>query len=346
MRGINRRWEKMSKQSLALTQILEDYELHLQTEAKSERTIYWYRQKLRYLLRWMEAQSLEPILRNFNEDVVRAFIRYEQTKTTIFENNPFTPPKEGKVSSYTVHGYALAFKAFASWLAREGYTKGHVLAGVRRPKVAKVEPEWLREDEIDRLLSVFDRRSTLGARDYALVVTFLDTGLRCQELCGLTLDRADLEYGELKVLGKGNKERTVPIGVRTVAALRRYRAHFRPDVNVPYFFVNAEGGLLTTGAVQQIVARARKTARIPRLHVHLLRHTFAVHYLMAGGDAFSLQRILGHSTLDVTRNYVNLVQGQVKEKHRKYSPMDNLSLRADKPAAKALRAGKRLWAVR
>jgi len=165
-------------------------------------------------------------------------------------------------------------------------------------------------------------------------------------LSTLALDKADLDRGELKVLGKGNKDRTVPLGVRAVRALRRYRDHFRPEVNIPFFFVSIDGRPLTVNTVKQMTKKAGRLAAIPRVHPHLFRHTFAIHYLMAGGDAFSLQKILGHATLEVTRMYVNMVDGQVKERHRLFSPMDDLPLRSERAERKPSRSGRRLWAVR
>lgn len=253
--------------------------------------------------------------------------------------------REG-LSSHTTQGHVRALKAFASWLCEEGYTETNVLQRYRLPKARRVEPEWLREDEIERLLRVFDRKTAMGARDYAIVLTLLDTGLRCAELCNLTLANADLDIGQLKVLGKGNKERMVPVGVRAVRALRRYRDHFRPPIEVAHFFLTIDGKPLTVRAVQLLIRRAKKKAGIPRLHVHLLRHTFAIHYLMAGGDVFSLQRILGHSSLEVTRMYVNMVASQVKERHRLFSPMDNMPLGSERAGRKPVRDGVRLWRVK
>ena len=95
-----------------------------------------------------------------------------------------------------------------------------------------------------------------------------------------------------------------------------------------------------------MIRRAKQRAGIPRLHAHLLRHTFAILYLMAGGDVFSLQRILGHSSLEVTRMYVNMVASQVKEKHRLFSPMDNMPMRSERSGKKPVGEGSRLWHVK
>ncbi len=179
-----------------------------------------------------------------------------------------------------------------------------------------------------------------------MVLTFLDSGLCCSELTDLLIENADLDVGQLKVVGKGSKERLVPVGIRAVRALRRCRDHFRPLIDSPYFFFSAEGRKLKVDTVQLMIRRAKERANIPRLHVHLLRHSFAIHYLMAGGDVFSLQKILGHTTLEVTRMYVNMVTSQVKDKHRLYSPMDNMKIEAERGGTKVLIPGVKLWGKR
>lgn len=340
------RWDEMDKSRTSLEALFEYYVLFNRSEGKSPRTIVWYDNKLRAFQHWLEEAGHDTQLADFTADRVREYVLHLQEKDVKFEHNPFTPTRPGTLSGHTIRGYVRTFKAFASWLFEEGYTDANILQRYKMPKARRSEPEWLRQEEIERLLAVFDRRVTLGARDYAVVVTFLDTGLRCGELCGLTLPDADLQVGELKVLGKGNRERTVPVGVRAVRALRRYRDHFRPPVEIPNFFLSVEGRPLTVRSVQLMFRKAKRAADIPRLHPHLLRHTFAIHYLMAGGDVFSLQKILGHSTLEVTRMYVNMVSSQVKEKHRLYSPMDNLPLQSDRQGAKPVREGAKLWRVR
>ncbi len=341
-----RRWEEMDKTDTLLDALFKSYELFNRSERKSPRTVLWYDDKLREFLRWLEDNGYGSTLSEFVPDRVREFILHLQEKNVKYERNPFTPTRPGKLSGHTIRGYVRTLKAFASWLFDDGYTDVNLLQRYRLPKARRSEPEWLSPEEIERLLNIFDRKTAVGARDYAVTVTFLDTGLRCAELCGVTLANADLDMGELKVVGKGDRERTVPVGLRAVRALRRYRDHFRPPLEVPEFFLTIDGKPLTTRAVQLMARKAKFEAGIPRLHIHLLRHTFAIHYLMAGGDVFSLQKILGHSTLEVTRMYVNMASSQVKEKHRLYSPMDNLPLQSERGGRKPVREGTRLWRVK
>ena len=342
----NQRWDEMDKSRTSLESLFESYALFNRSDGKANSTIAWYDEKLCDFLRWLESREHGTHLDSFTIDRVREYVLYLQERDDKYARNPFAPTLREKLSSHTIQGHARVLKAFASWLYQEGYTDSNVLQRYCLPKARRVEPEWLQHQEIERLLGVFDRKTAMGARDYAIVLALLDTGLRCGEMCNLTLPNADLDTGQLKVLGKGNKERSVPVGVRAVRALRRYRDHFRPPIEAPHFFLTVEGKPLTVRAVRLMIRRAKKKAAIPRLHAHLLRHTFAIHYLMAGGDVFSLQRILGHSSLEVTRMYVNMVASQVKERHRLFSPMDNMPLRSERSGRKPVREGSRLWRVK
>jgi site-specific recombinase XerD len=125
------------------------------------------------------------------------------------------------------------------------------------------------------------------------------------------------------------QERIVPMGLNARRALLRYKEHARPEpirANEQRRYLNIAGDLITSGAVEKLIQRLSRRASIPRLHPHLLRHTFAVRYLMHGGDVFTLQKILGHTGLEMTRKCVTLASGDVKEKHRQSSPIDNLGV--------------------
>jgi len=133
----------------------------------------------------------------------------------------------------------------------------------------------------------------------------------------------------IKVFGEGRKERIVPIGATVSSALQRYISFFRgepvyPDIGT--VFLTPDGLPMTSRAVYLMLKRLGKKPGVERLHPHLWRHTFAVNYLMNGGDVFSLQQILGHTTLEIVRRYVNLASSQVIVQHRKFSPMDRLRI--------------------
>jgi site-specific recombinase XerD len=134
----------------------------------------------------------------------------------------------------------------------------------------------------------------------------------------------------LKVNGKGNKERIVPFGRTTQRALQRYLIRYGPEPKYPEIgnlFLSIEGKPLTKNSMKLIFARLAKQSGVERLHAHLCRHTFATRYLTNSGDLFTLQQILGHSTLEMVRHYVNFAPYQVAAQHQRFSPMDRLGKR-------------------
>lgn len=219
----------------------------------------------------------------------------------------------------------LVLKGFATWLWEEDYTPENVLHRLQLPKVPKRVIEVLSEAEVARLLASVDPNIAAGARDLAILTLFLDTGLRLGELVGLRLADVHLADQWLKVMGKGSKERLVPFGSRTAKILGRYLSMFRaPLSDVQSAFLGQDGTPLTENTIKMLFCRLRVRSGIVRLHPHLLRHTFATSYLVAGGDVFTLQAILGHTTLEMTRRYVTLASAHVTIQHRRFSPIDRL----------------------
>jgi site-specific recombinase XerD len=164
----------------------------------------------------------------------------------------------------------------------------------------------------------------------AILTTLLGTGLRLSELCGLLLENAHIEEGFFKVLGKGNKERLVPIGAIAQKVIWRYIFHFRPDPLTEadnYLFLTLDGKALKPNAVKLLLRRWGKRARVPRLHAHLCRHTFATSFLNHRcGDVFRLQQILGHSSLEMVRRYVHYSSIQDMLNGKLSSPLDYMGI--------------------
>ncbi len=227
----------------------------------------------------------------------------------------------------SVAGYVRGCKVLGNWCAAEELAEAKALRALRRPKVPHKLVEPLSDDALRRLLD------GASARDRAVLLLFLDTGLRLSELAGLRLVdlRAD---GSLKVMGKGSRERMVPVGTVARQALIRYLREVGADPNGP-IFRSRRGGPLGGRGIQQLFRRLKLRAGLPgRCSPHTLRHTFARAYLVNGGDAFSLQRILGHATLDMVKRYVALADTDLAQRHRQASPADRLlrSLPARSPS--------------
>ncbi len=204
---------------------------------RTESTIHFYRQRLTFFCRWLSETGKEDTLDSFNLDTVNEYVRYLQNKDTKFENNPFTRPKPGKLSSVYIKNSVRALKTFAVWLAEYDYTSEDVLAKRKVPKVEKKEIQVLRKDEIEKLLNVINRRDYPGVRDLSIIWTFLDTGIRLSELQGFTLDNVDFKTSYLRVHDKGRKERSVPFGATTKKWLMLYRDRWRPRGISDRFFL-------------------------------------------------------------------------------------------------------------
>ena len=228
----------------------------------------------------------------------------------------------------SVAGYVRGLRAFGNWLAHDGLAEARALRTLARPRVPHKVIEPLADEDLRRLIAASD------VRDRAIVLLLLDTGLRVSEAAGISL--ADLRPdGTIKVLGKGARERVVPVGAATRRAIARVLDGRAPSAGDAPLFIGAAGERLTLTGIQQLLRRLRARASIAgRCNPHTFRHTFAHRYLMNGGDVFTLQRMLGHSSLEMVRRYVALADGDVVTHHRAASPADHLlATRPRGPAA-------------
>jgi integrase/recombinase XerC/integrase/recombinase XerD len=277
------------------------------------------------LVRFLERDGHSLRIEAVGEPEVRAFIAYLQSKYKWVDDDA-PPVRTTHLSGEGIQNRVRALKAFFNWLQREGYTAEHRLANLRNVRTQQKIAAILTEEEISRMLAACDPRTHWGARDHAILVLLLDTGLRMSEIIGLQLREVDINAGALKVLGKGNKERIVPFGAAAQKTLWRYIHHVRPEPqHTDCVFLTLDGGPFTRDGFRAVITRVGERAAVPRLHPHLCRHTFATRYLINGGDVFSLQQILGHTTLEMVRRYVRLASAHVAVQHRKFSPMDHLA---------------------
>jgi site-specific recombinase XerD len=317
------RWTDMDKKDTPFPKLRAACRVYNQTTGKSPHTIRWYDERLEPFERFAAPNAT---LESVTIPTVRAFIANLQERTTRHVNNPFVINKDGALSSSYIQGFARAVRAFSTLLHEDGYTDTNILKPLRPPRIQQKAVEVLADDEVNRLVAIFDQDEPFGARDFAITWTLLDCGLRASELCGLKTEDAHLAEGYLKVLGKGNKERLVPIGRRCQDALLCWRDRFRQAFEASdstRLFVSSNGQPLTVDSLEEIVRRAGRRARLPRLHCHLLRHTFATNYLVKEvGDPLRLQQILGHTSLEMVRRYVSMANVQRSLIDRRSSPMD------------------------
>lgn len=311
-----RNWLDINMAELDLLKLITHFAQSNKAEGKSPKTVSWYSDMLLDFVKYLKQTGRRPILAEFCVINVRNYIVHEQ---------------ERGMSPYTVQAKVRALKAFSSWLLSEGYAPENLLKNIKLPKVPIKVVDTLTPDEIKALVDTQNPLTSLGSRNLAILVTLLDTGLRCSELSDLLFENTHVEEGYLKVVGKGSRERLVPIGALTQKVLWRYVLHFRPqpvNENNDQLFLTINGEKLEYDAIRQILKRLGRKAGVPRLHAHLCRHTYATNYLYHKcGDVFMLQHILGHSSLDMVRRYVHHSSSQALINGRTLSPMDQIGVK-------------------
>lgn len=309
--------------SVALYQAYQEY------RNLSPRTVQTSRDRLQRYATWMTAKvGIMLQLRHFTPESVQQYVAALRSKKK-WDDSPCVPKKDAPLSSVTIQDHVRTLKAFSTWLSENDYTIRNMLGKLPLPDARKPVLEPLTAEEIKRLLGCFNTKTKLGARNYTICLLFLDAGLRASELAGLTVDTVHLgrDQGWVKVLGKGDKERIVYLGRQCQYTMLHYKTIIRSqDAACESFFIDQYGQPLTVHGIQQVLKGARERSGITRLHAHLLRHTMATNYLAEGGDAVSLRDKLGHTTLDMTSNYVHFAEQQRAGIQRRVSPMDKMRL--------------------
>ena len=323
-----------TKRVTTLEKLLSGYRLSSLSEGKSRATIAIVESSVHYLGEFLADNDLATDVANIGINELRRFIVYLKEQPR-FAHHRFTQPQDGHLSGHTINGYMRALQSFWSWLEREDLIPENPFTNMKIPKAPKKIIPIFTEEQLRQLFSSIDTTSPAGYRNYTMILMLFDTGIRCSELTGLRIADVNLESRLIKVTGKGSKERQVPIGAKVQKALWKYLTLYHPEAATPRYdqvFLTLEGRPLTKDRLEAVVERYGKKAAITGVRVspHTFRHTMAVTFLRNGGDVFSLQRILGHSSLEVLRGYVNLAQSDISRVHQRNSPGDNLEFKAQK----------------
>lgn len=324
----------MAPKKLKLRDAVQGYMLRCQSKKLSFRTMEWYEQKLACFCTYM-AETQVYDLQAVTLWHVRAFI------VAVQEGKAGTvtlqPRKEEKVSDLTVKGYVQVLKGFFNWCASEDLIKANPVVKLENPKVGKYIIPTFDEVQIEALLAACDLKTPLGYRDYTMMLLLLDTGIRLSELCGLCLEDVHRDY--IRVLGKGEKEREVGMHPETAQHVWKYVNKFRQADNGSerHVFLNRYGKPLTDTGVAQTIADAGRRAGLSGVRVspHTFRHTFAVMYLDNGGDLYKLSRLLGHSDIGTTEEYLkNFKSRQARKDQDSFSPVNRLNKSAKRDRKK------------
>ncbi len=244
------------------------------------------------------------------------------------------------VSNKTVLNYHIGLSALWTWAVKEQIVPANVVREVHPPRPEKREIIPFTEAEIKALMSSLEhsriysrpgKRSSNhalpdAARNHAILMLMLDTGIRAHEISALKIFDVDQRNQRIQVMGKGSKERSIPFSARTGQALWRYLST-RPSARVgDALFVTRSNRPMDRHDLRKLLHRIGERANVNNVHPHRFRHTFAIQYLRNGGDAYTLQALLGHSTLDMVKNYLRLAQVDLDAAHRRASPVDNWRL--------------------
>lgn len=227
------------------------------------------------------------------------------------------------VSSVTVQTYIRALRAFLSWCYLEGYISENIPKKFRLPKAQKKKIDILTDSEVEQLFRCLSGRDFISIRNYCIVALMIDSGLRLNEVVTIRRDKIHIAEGYAIVNGKGNKERFVPLGLNSKRALLRYCAIVPNREKETPLFVKDTLIPIKESTVKQLFRKLKSRSGIPRLHPHLLRHTFATRYIERGGDIYSLQSILGHTSLEMVKKYVHLIPSKTVVNFAVLSPLDN-----------------------
>ena len=219
-------------------------------------------------------------------------------------------------------------RSFFHFLEKEGSECGNPAAEIRTPKLEKVIPPYLPVDDVFRLLERPDRKKPLGMRDLAILEVLYSCGFRAGELGSLNVGDVDFQGRLVKVTGKGNKERIVPIGRKALGAVKEYlettrRLRGKSGDFVPEspLFINFRGGRLTTRSMGRIIKKYVIDAGLPSdISPHSMRHSYATHLLDGGADLRSVQELLGHESLSTTQKYTHVSIDRLMEVYDKAHP--------------------------
>ena len=288
----------------------ERYLDHLTVErGLSENTLDAYRRDLRRYVGFLARREvLDP--KDVEEPAVRSFVASLSASTHGPDDAPYRATSVARTLS--------AVRSFHRFLLREGVTADDPAAAVRRPKLPRSLPRPLPVEDVGRLLEAPDGTTPVGVRDRAILEMLYGSGLRISELTGLDVDDLDLEEGSLRVLGKGGKEREVPLGSFGREAVAAYLTRGRPALSTGAsrgaLFLNARGGRLSRQSCARLLGRYVRLAGIDRrVTLHTLRHSFATHLLEGGADLRTIQELLGHSSVSTTQIYTLVTAQHLRE---------------------------------
>jgi integrase/recombinase XerD len=230
-----------------------------------------------------------------------------------------------KLSNRSIARHLTTLRNFYGFLLREGAIDRDPTEHLKAPRQWQTIPKYLNGEEIDRLLDAPEDSKPIGLRDRAMLQLLYATGLRVSELCRTGMGDLNLEMGVLRTMGKGQKQRLIPVGGQAIQAVETYLRNGRPALlkgrASRYLFVTARGGCLTRQAFWKLLGgHGRKAGIFRNLSPHVVRHSFATHLLEHGADLRSVQVMLGHADISTTQIYTHVMRSRLRDTIQEHHP--------------------------
>lgn len=304
-----------------MEQLVEDFLVYLRHErGQSENTAETYHGLLRRFVQWAGTQSLRD-WKQVQLNHLMLFLEHERTRR--IENQPEESTR--RLSSESVYLQIAALRAFYRFAENEKLLPSNIAENLSLPGRWKRLPKALTNGEVDQLLKPLPIQTPSTQCDQAVLELAYASGLRLSELCHLRLEQLHLEASFVTVIGKGNKERVVPVGRTAVEALKDYLASARPKLVRPRspgtVFLTQRGSAFARETMWARVKKRVKQSGVERnVTPHMLRHSFATHLLEHGADLRVIQELLGHAQINTTEVYTHVSGSRLREVHRQFHP--------------------------
>ncbi len=295
----------------------------------------------RLLKKWAAHEGDEDVTQITTQEI-REYLAWLRKDYTPVRFNQQTHP----LSPKTIRNIWVTLAAFFKWISQE-FEITNPMQGIPAPKFQKTPMEVFTKEEVEKLVKAcsqtreadtllrqsYSYKRPTAKRDRAIIMTLLDTGLRANEFCSLKIGSCDLKTGKLEIIhgvlggAKGGKGRVVFLGKVTRSAVWHYlvEREDRGNQDAP-LFLGKDNRSMTPDGLRHLIKRMADRAGVENAYPHKFRHTFALTYLRSGGDVFTLQALLGHTSLDMVRHYARIAEIDIEQAHRRASPVDNWRL--------------------
>jgi len=316
---MSRRQNKLAVMEVKPNQDVESFDYYFQLFIRdckirnlSQHTLQYYKNELVKTVKRLEHEGVSTLPAEITSDQIKEHVILSMMREGLKET--------------TINSNLRAIHSFFNFLERECYVIHNPVRNVKLIKQKKTVIQTFSSEQIHILLHQPNMKTFTGLRDYTMMMFLLETGIRVKEICGIKINDVNLNDGIVLIReAKGYKERNVPIQQTMKKQLSTYM-QVRGKLEHDVLFVNIDNQPIAIRAIQQFISKYGRVAGIKnvRCSPHIFRHTFAKMSVQNGADVFTLQTILGHTTMDMVRNYVNMFSNEIHDNHRKFSPIERL----------------------